>query len=196
MSLGCLGQFAETLSKSEQIGLNQDQPSNRQGNTLRLSMQLVPLHTTSLGQRRGLKVPSLSFTGEQLCIYDFSQNMAWSGWKMAQCAKNLVFRLTLFLSKGVVITYIVQNRWNFVPRSECHRATTLFLWSLAKSLTCLVKNCQICQKSCLADEFSPYLVSLWPHTLTYMHQIWPKCSADIGQELLLMTFCPGVHCQE
>ena len=59
MSLGCLGQFAETLSKSEQIGLNQDQPSNRQGNTLRLSMQLVPLHTTRLGQWRGPKAPVL-----------------------------------------------------------------------------------------------------------------------------------------
>ena len=59
MSLGCLGQFVETLSKSEQIGLNQDQPSNRQGNTLRLSMQLVPLHTTRLGQWRGPKAPVL-----------------------------------------------------------------------------------------------------------------------------------------
>ena len=135
--------------------------------------------------------PVPSFTGEQLCIYDFSQNMAWSGWKMAKCAKNLVSRLIFFsLSEFAVTTYIVQNRWNLVPRSDFHRGTTLFLWILAKSLISLVKNGQMCRKSYLADEFSPYWVSLWPHTLTYMYQIWPRCSTDIGQQLVLMTFLP------
>ena len=95
-----------------------------------------------------------------------------------------------FLSKGVVTTYIVQNGWNLVPRSEFHRGTTLFLWILAKSLISLVKNGQMCRKSYLADEFSPYWVSLWPHTLTYMYQIWPRCSTDVGQQLVLMTFLP------
>ena len=106
------------------------------------------------------------------------------------CQKSSVAIDIFSLSEGVVTTYIVQNGWNLVPRSEFHRGTTLFLWILAKSLISLVKNGQMCRKSYLADEFSPYWVSLWPHTLTYMYQIWPRCSTDVGQQLVLMSFLP------